>query len=55
LAARPGKASFASTYGGAATVVILIVWVYYSAQTFFFGAVFTKVFANHSGATAQAG
>jgi membrane protein len=42
-----GKATFASTYGAAASVVILIVWVYYSAQIFFFGAAFTKVFANH--------
>jgi membrane protein len=44
-----GKASFASTYGAAASVVILIVWVYYSAQIFFFGAAFTKVFANRYG------
>jgi membrane protein len=42
-----GKATFASTYGAAASIVILIVWVYYSAQIFFFGAAFTKVFANH--------
>ena len=42
-----GKATFASTYGAAASVVILIVWVYYSAQIFFFGAAFTRVFANH--------
>lgn len=42
-----GKATFASTYGAAASVVILVVWVYYSAQIFFFGAAFTKVFANH--------
>src|SRR5579872_2509928 len=30
-----GKASYASTYGAAASVVILIVWVYYSGQVFF--------------------
>jgi membrane protein len=41
-----GKASFASTYGAAASIVILIVWVYYSAQIFFLGAEFTKTFAN---------
>jgi membrane protein len=41
-----GKASFASTYGAAASVVILIVWVYYSGQIFFLGAEFTKIFAN---------
>ena len=44
-----GKATFASTYGAAASVVILIVWVYYSAQIFFYGAAFTKVFANYYG------
>jgi membrane protein len=46
-----GKATFASTYGAAASVVILIVWVYYSAQIFFFGAAFTRVFANHFSAS----
>jgi membrane protein len=46
-----GKATFASTYGAAASVVILIVWIYYSAQIFFFGAAFTKVFANHYAAS----
>jgi membrane protein len=44
-----GKASFASTYGAAASVVVFIVWVYYSSQIFFLGAEFTKVFANHYG------
>ena len=41
-----GKASFASTYGAAASTVVLIVWVYYSGQIFFLGAEFTKTFAN---------
>jgi membrane protein len=41
-----GKASFASTYGATASIVVLIVWVYYSAQIFFLGAEFTKTFAN---------
>lgn len=40
-----GKASFTSTYGAAASVVILIAWVYYSSQIFFLGAEFTKIFA----------
>ena len=30
-----GKASFASTYGAAASLVVFIVWVYYSSQIFF--------------------
>ena len=44
-----GKASFASTYGAAASLVVFIVWVYYSSQIFFFGAELTKVFANRYG------
>src|SRR5215469_10505108 len=44
-----GKASFASTYGAAASIVVLIVWVYYSGQIFFLGAEFTKTFANFYG------
>jgi membrane protein len=44
-----GKASFTSTYGAAASVVVLIVWVYYSGQIFFLGAEFTKLFANRFG------
>lgn len=44
-----GKAAFASAYGAAASVVALIVWVYYSAQIFFLGAEFTHVFAHCHG------
>jgi membrane protein len=44
-----GKATFASTYGAAASMVVLIVWVYYSGQVFFLGAEFTKVFADRYG------
>lgn len=44
-----GKASFASTYGAAASMVVLVVWVYYSGQIFFLGAEFTKVFAYRHG------
>jgi membrane protein len=44
-----GKASFASTYGAAASIVVLIVWVYYSGQIFFLGAEFTRIFANWYG------
>jgi membrane protein len=44
-----GKASFASTYGAAASLVVFIIWVYYSSQIFFLGAEFTKVFASRYG------
>jgi membrane protein len=36
-----GKASVGSAYGAAGSVIVLIVWVYYSAQIFFLGAEFT--------------
>jgi membrane protein len=44
-----GKAAFASTYGAASSVVMLIVWIYYSGQIFFLGAEFTKSFAHRYG------
>jgi membrane protein len=44
-----GKASFASTYGAAASTVLLAIWVYYSSQIFFLGAEFTKAFSERYG------
>ena len=41
-----GKASPGSAYGAAGSLVVMIVWVYYSAQIFFFGAEFTHVHAS---------
>src|SRR4051812_21054040 len=40
-----GRASIASSFGAAGTIVVLIVWVYYSAQVFFLGAEFTREYA----------
>jgi membrane protein len=40
-----GRVNYASTYGAAGSMLIILVWVYYSAQLFFFGAEFTKVYA----------
>lgn len=34
-----------STYGAAGSLVALVIWVYYSAQIFFFGAIFTHEYA----------
>jgi membrane protein len=39
------RVSYNSTYGAAGSILIILVWVYYSAQLFFFGAEFTKVYA----------
>jgi membrane protein len=44
-----GRASVANAFGAAGTVVVLIVWVYYSAQIFFVGAEFTREFALRHG------
>jgi membrane protein len=44
-----GKSAVASSYGAAGTLVVVIVWVYYSAQIFFYGAEFTREFARRSG------
>jgi membrane protein len=38
-----------SVYGAAASFVVLLLWVYYSAQILFFGAEFTQVYANTYG------
>jgi membrane protein len=40
-----GKASPGSAYGAAGSLVVMVIWVYYSAQIFFFGAEFTHVYA----------
>ena len=44
-----GKSAIASGFGAAGSVVVVLVWVYYSAQIFLFGAEFTWVFANAYG------
>jgi membrane protein len=41
-----GRASVGSAYGAAGSVIVLIVWVYYSAQIFFLGAEFTRSYSN---------
>ncbi len=40
-----GKASVGSPYGAAGSLIVVTIWVYYSAQIFFFGAEFTHIFA----------
>ena len=39
------KTNVGSTYGAAGSLVVLLVWVYYSSFILYFGAEFTKVFA----------
>jgi membrane protein len=49
LAIYLGHVGFQSTYGAAWTVVIVLVWIYYSAELFFLGAEFTKVYTRSYG------
>lgn len=44
-----GNSSTASTYGTAASFVVLLLWIYYSAQIFLFGAEFTQVYTQRYG------
>jgi membrane protein len=44
-----GKAGTTSAYGAAGSLVIVLIWVYYSAQIFFLGAEFTHAYAEHYG------
>ena len=44
-----GSSAIASTYGAAGSLIVLLLWVYYSVQIFLLGAEFTKVFANRHG------
>ena len=48
-----GKASVGSAYGAAGSLVALLVWVYYSAQIFLFGAEFTHVYAQLEGSRSR--
>jgi membrane protein len=44
-----GHSSFTSSYGIAGAVLLLLVWIYYSAQIFLFGAEMTQVYARRYG------
>jgi len=45
----------ANIYGAAGGIIVLLIWVYYSAQIFLLGAEFTKVWAFHYGSQRRAG
>ncbi|MET0283655.1 MAG: YihY/virulence factor BrkB family protein [Polyangiales bacterium] len=48
-----GRASVASPYGAAGSLIVLVIWVYYAAQILFFGAEFTQVHARRRGAVVK--
>ncbi len=44
-----GHSQLSTTYGTAGSVIVMLLWVYYSAMILYFGAVFTHVYAAHTG------
>ena len=44
-----GNSAVASSFGAAGSLVLLLLWIYYSAQILLFGAEFTQVYANQFG------
>ena len=45
-----GRSAVASVYGAAGSLIVILLWVYYSAQIVFLGAEFTKVYSRRFGA-----
>lgn len=43
------NSDFSSSYGAAGSLIVILLWIYYSAQILFFGAEFTQVYANMFG------
>ena len=44
-----GNSNIGLTYGTAASIVIILLWVYYSSIILYFGAEFTRMYAIHAG------
>lgn len=55
LAVYFARSAMASTYGAAGSLAVLLAWLYYSANVFFFGAEFTQVYARTLGLRYGAG
>lgn len=49
-----GKSAIASTYGAAASVITILLWIYYSSLILLFGAEFTKAYAESRGSQRSA-
>lgn len=49
-----GKSSVASSFGASASVVLILLWTYYSSLILFFGAEFTQVYSRHYGSLKNA-
>ena len=44
-----GHSRMTSVYGAAGSIIVILLWVYYSAMILYFGAAFTHVYAAHTG------
>jgi len=44
-----GHSTLSTAYGTAGSAIVMLLWVYYSAMILYFGAVFTHVYAAHTG------
>lgn len=44
-----GQASVGAAYGAAGSLVVVLLWLYFSAEMFLYGAEFTQVYARHYG------
>lgn len=44
-----GQSSVSDTYGAAGSVIVILLWIYYCAIILYFGAAFTKEYAQHFG------
>ena len=45
-----GHSRLSSAYGAAGSVIVILLWVYYSSVILYFGASFTRAYAIHQGA-----
>ena len=48
-----GKSGVASAYGAAASIITILLWIYYSSLILLFGAEFTKAYAETRGSRAE--
>ena len=55
LGAYLGRSSLSSAYGAVGSFVVVLLWVYYSAQILLFGAAFVRVYADRWGSHSRPG
>ena len=55
LGAYLGRSSLSSAYGAVGSFVVVLLWVYYSAQILLFGAAFVRVYADRYGSHSRPG